>query len=63
MSHSATAIEPLAYRIDDAAQALGIGRTKIYELTRQRKLKLVKIGKRSLITAASLKALAEEGAA
>lgn len=56
-------IEPLAYRVDDACAALGIGRSKLYELVRDDKLKLVKLGKASRITAASLKSLAECGAA
>lgn len=33
---------PLAYRINDAAAAIGIGRTKIYELIAAGKLKAVK---------------------
>ena len=33
--------EPLAYRINDASRALGVGRTKLYELAAQGRLKLV----------------------
>jgi len=62
MAHS-SAVEPLAYKVDDACVALGISRSKLYELCRGNKLKLVKLGTATRITATSLKALAEEGAA
>lgn len=62
MAYTFAAIEPLSYPINDACAALGVGRTKLYELCKTNQLKLVKVGKRSLITASSLKAVAEEGA-
>jgi excisionase family DNA binding protein len=46
----------LLLSIEDAAKALGIGRTKLYSLVQQKEVELVKIGSKSLITAASLNA-------
>jgi excisionase family DNA binding protein len=60
---SSAAVEPLSYPINDACAALGVGRTTLYQLAKTGKLKLVKVGKRSLITAASLRIVADEGAA
>lgn len=52
---------PIAYRIEDAARALGVGRTTIYRLIRDGKLRIVKVGKRSLITASELQSFLSEG--
>ncbi len=51
--------------VNEAARSIGIGRTKIYELINDGILKPVKIGRRTLITIASIEALinAGEGAA
>ena len=51
---------PLAYGIDDAAMALGIGRVSVYRLVNENKLRLVKVGRRSLIPASSVRALLGE---
>ena len=47
------ALEPgrLAYPINDFAEALGIGRSKIYEEIRDGRLQAKKLGSRTLITA------------
>ena len=37
------------YSITEAAEALNLGRTKVYELIRQGELKARKIGKRTII--------------
>lgn len=42
-------MQPLLLRVEDAAEALGIGRTQVYYLIRDEKLASVKIGKRRLI--------------
>ena len=49
----ATGLEPgrLAYPINDFAEALGIGRSKIYEEIRDGRLQAKKLGSRTLITA------------
>ncbi len=52
--------EPLAYRINDASRALGVGRTKLYELAAQGRLKLVRIGGRTLVPADSLRRLLQD---
>lgn len=50
-------LEPLAYSIADASRVSSIGRTRLYELIREGRLETRKIGKRTLIPAASLRAL------
>ena len=55
-------MERLAYRPAEAATALGISRSRIYELITEGRLTKRKIGKVSVIPAESLKALLEEAA-
>jgi excisionase family DNA binding protein len=50
----------LAYSIKDAAVALGIGRTKLYELINAGELSVVKLGSRTLIRRADLEALLDK---
>ncbi len=57
MSENPNRPEPLAYRIPDACTALGLGRTSIYELIQQNKLRAIKIAGRTLIDAESMRAL------
>lgn len=47
----------LAYRVDEACAALGIGRSSIYQLVKSGKLKLIKIAGRSLIPRSELERL------
>lgn len=47
----------LAFTIAEACHAVGIGRSKLYELIGQGRIKTRKIGKRTLIPAESLHAL------
>jgi excisionase family DNA binding protein len=49
--------EPLAYSIADACRVTSIGRTRLYTLIAEGQLEVRKIGRRSLIPAASLRAL------
>lgn len=49
--------EPLAYSIADAVRVSSIGRTRIYALINEGRLEARKIGKRTLIPAASLRRL------
>jgi excisionase family DNA binding protein len=49
--------EPLAYSIADACRVSSIGRTRLYALINEGRLEVRKIGKRSLIPAASLRRL------
>jgi excisionase family DNA binding protein len=54
-------MEPFCLSINDTAQALGIGRTKIYELINVGRLETVKIGRRTLVRIDSIRAIAGEG--
>jgi excisionase family DNA binding protein len=49
--------DPLLHSISDAAKALGIGRTKLYEMLAKGELASVQIGTRRLVKAESMKAL------
>ena len=55
--------EPLAYSIADACKVSSIGKTRLYGLIAEGKLEIRKIGKRTLIPAASLRRLIEGEAA
>lgn len=54
---------PLSYSIPDAARAIGVGRSTIYQLLNDGRLQSVHVGKRRLILADSLKALVQAGPA
>lgn len=49
--------EPLALSVAEAATQLSIGRTKVYELIHAGELKIFKIGRRTLVTFASVREL------
>ena len=55
-------IEPVALRINDAAAACGLGRTSIYELINEGKLRTVKVAGRRLVPMAALRELIEHAA-
>jgi excisionase family DNA binding protein len=55
-----TTMEKLLVSILDAATALSVGRTTIYELMRSGQLETRKMGRRRLITAESLRRLVEK---
>jgi excisionase family DNA binding protein len=50
-------MEPVATSVNGAAKALGLGRTTIYELIKSGRLETIKIGRRTLIKTASIRAL------
>lgn len=50
-------IEPLAYSVSEACRVSSLGRTRLYQLISEGRLEVRKIGKRTLIPAASLRAL------
>jgi excisionase family DNA binding protein len=50
-----------AHHYNAAAQALGVGRTTIYDLIRQGRLEKIKLGRRSLVTISSIRRLVEGG--
>lgn len=47
-------VEKLNYSVPEAANALGIGKTKLYDLISNEGLPIVKIGKRTLINKKAL---------
>jgi excisionase family DNA binding protein len=49
-----TTIEQLLFRPDEAAQRLGIGRTKVYKLMARGELRSVKIGAARRVSATAL---------
>jgi excisionase family DNA binding protein len=57
------ALPPKARRVLDACSALGISRAKLYKLAAQGKIRLVKIGGRTVVPEVEIDRLASEGAA
>jgi len=53
-------MDPITVSVDEARKALGIGRTKFYELVGEGRLKTLKIGRRTLVLVASIRALADD---
>ena len=53
------ALAPLAYSVNDACKVSTFGRTYLYQLIGEGRLEVRKFGKRTLITARSLRALIE----
>ncbi len=58
-SKNPDALAPLAYSVSEACKVSSIGRTYLYELMKSGRLESRKVGKRTLITARSLRALIE----
>lgn len=54
--------EPLSYTVAGAMNATGLGRSKIYSLISENRLKRIHVGRRTLITGASLRALIDGAA-
>lgn len=48
---------PFAYRVNAACQVLGIGRTKLYGLINEGRIRPIKVGRRVLIPRSELEAL------
>lgn len=61
MESAATA--PLAHRIPDACQRIGVGRSSLYELIKSGQLKTVRIAGRTLIPESELQRLMAEAKA
>ena len=49
--------DKLAFRIDEACHALGIGRTSLYELAKAGQIKLIKIAGRTLVPRSEIERL------
>lgn len=54
-------METLATSVKGAAQTLSLGRTSIYALIKEGRLETVKLGRRTLIKTASIRALLSHG--
>jgi excisionase family DNA binding protein len=54
--------DAIAFRIDDACRLSGLGRTTLYGLVRAGRLRLLRVGGRSLIDGDSLRSLLRGGA-
>lgn len=53
-------MEQLVVSINAAAQTLGLGRTSIYALIKLKRIEAIKIGRRTLLTTASIRRFVEE---
>jgi excisionase family DNA binding protein len=52
-------MEPIATSVASAASALGVGKSTIYVLLKSGQLEAFKIGRRTLLTTASIRRLAQ----
>lgn len=52
-------MDPINLSIIDAARALGVGRSKLYELVNAGQLDTVKLGTRTLVRVASIRAFSD----
>jgi excisionase family DNA binding protein len=52
-------MEPLAISINDAAKALGVGRTSIYQMINDGRLEAFKLGRRTLVKTESIRRLVD----
>jgi excisionase family DNA binding protein len=50
-------MERITVSVSDACCLVGIGRTKLYELLKNKQIQTVKIGRRTLVKVSSLQAL------
>lgn len=55
-------MEPITVTINETKKVTGLGHTKVYELINQGKLQTVKIGRRTLVKTASIRALVDQAA-
>jgi excisionase family DNA binding protein len=53
---------PVAYRVREGCEALGISRAHLYALEKRRKIRLVRVGGRTLIPTYEIDRLVREGA-
>lgn len=48
--------KPVAYSLNEAAKLIGIGKTRLYEEIGSKRLRAVKVGKRTLILSSDIQA-------
>jgi excisionase family DNA binding protein len=53
--------QKLAYSIEEASAALGLGKTTVYNLINSKELKAVRVGGRTLVPVSAVRALIESG--
>jgi excisionase family DNA binding protein len=53
-------VEPICVKVNDAARMIGVGRTKLYELIAAGEVDVVKLGKSTRVTTASLRELIQK---
>lgn len=53
-------MEQLVVSVNAAARTLGLGRTSIYALIKDNRIEAIKIGRRTLLTTASIRRFVEE---
>jgi len=58
----ATPLKPITVTVATALAVTGLGRTKFYELVKAGRIKIVSVGRRTLVVYADLERLAETGA-
>lgn len=51
--------EVLTMSVADSCRATSLGKTQLYQLIKEGRLKVTKVGKRTLVSVASLRALVE----
>lgn len=61
-SFASSPVEPMALSINDACAALGISRSHIYVLMNRGDLRLVKLGRKSVVPRAEIRRLLGEAA-
>ena len=54
-----SSVEPLFLTLNEGFKVISVGRTKGYQLIDEGKITMVKVGKKSLVSVASLRAFAE----
>lgn len=50
-------VEPICVKVNEAARMIGVGRTKLYELIATGDVEVVKLGRSTRVTVASLREL------
>ncbi len=59
---AAIKVEKLAYSVPEAAAALSLGLTTMFKIVAEGRVKTFKIGRRTLVSAESLRALLDQAA-
>jgi excisionase family DNA binding protein len=63
MNSTTQIVEPLTVTVPEALRLTGLGRTSLYRLIEEKKLRRVKVGARTLIDFATIKKLVAEASA